>query len=858
MAAHTPSTRTDASAEPAGWVFLMNALILQTCIFHDGYLVTALGSPVTGPMNLGSDSSMKLSLALIKTSFTLTLYGFATGWLHWVVVVVTVVTDAAYMSHAVLVWRANCGVEDSYTFAPRWPMDSGIWMNMIGSIISAVGDLVLSLVPAAVVWKLQMVRREKIGMAAAMAIGILAGAVAIMKAVEAPRVATTVGTDCASPRLPKTTLQLLIPVRAVSYKLARLSILVHAEPNAALIAASIPVLRILVRDSNRDVKGTQLRTVAAEADNDSEMSILPLQDIELEQSERSTVLYHGGRQAEPPSEPERLAFEIEHAENFGKSRREHQRPPPMGRPDGFDKAEGPRKPLMPPYEGHPGPTGSQVGYFHTYVATRDLNVLYFDGMSAGKTDLGTLDSQDLLLRAKSTTDNGFMDERERANDLCDIVTTYDGLGGNRLSIDFSSIVSGFFFPINISSTTDERPDLIRLAAASELDSKGIKDYLQDISMQARRFTVHWQGVVDMVVARYADRFALMGSDNISVSRFISELESLTLTYLYASGIKDSDVGHNHEARNETEAAMNRYSDHYLQPVLIDQERWSLEDDLIYTSLQAVMDDICYILYTMRSTFYTYLGEDERFQGKINMGGDKGALKDAFDTGFEISREKPSAANPFGNPPLPGWTSSGGFNWVGYMVSLYNTSTVLSYNFAYGGATVDSDIIAPYDPSVVSFKEQVAIFSDNLVPQPDFAPWTADSSIVGIWIGVNDIGNSWWEATRDDIYDSIMAVYSDQLQILYDAGLRDFFLLNVPPTDKTPLMTGNGQPMIDAIADFNLRVEALLDDFKAANEGVRGVVVDTHAPFNEAINNPQRYGAPDAMCVSTDGGCIVRD
>ena len=62
-------------------------------------------------------------------------------------------------------------------------------------------------------------------------------------------------------------------------------------------------------------------------------------------------------------------------------------------------------------------------------------------------------------------------------------------------------------------------------------------------------------------------------------------------------------------------------------------------------------------------------------------------------------------------------------------------------------------------------------------------------------------------------------------------------------------------MVDAIADFNSRVEALLDDFRAANEGVRGVVVDTHAPFNEAINNPQRYGAPDATCVSQDGGCV---
>jgi len=40
-------------------------------------------------------------------------------------------------------------------------------------------------------------------------------------------------------------------VIAVSYRLARLSIWIHAEPNSAIVASSIPVRRILFRDMVR-------------------------------------------------------------------------------------------------------------------------------------------------------------------------------------------------------------------------------------------------------------------------------------------------------------------------------------------------------------------------------------------------------------------------------------------------------------------------------------------------------------------------------------------------------------------------------------------------------------------------------
>ncbi|KAK4450271.1 hypothetical protein QBC34DRAFT_297507 [Podospora aff. communis PSN243] len=212
-----------------GWALLIISVGLQTRIFLLGYLVTAFGGPEIGPMNLASDTFMKLALAFSKTSFALTVLRIATGWTRYVIYFVAFVMNAAMLIHAVLVWRGNCGTPTPWTFEPCWSPDSGIYMNMIGSIISAFTDFVLALLPIQVIMGLQMKKIEKIGVAVAMSLGFLAGAVSIIKAVEAFGLAKTVGT-------------------AFSYRLARLSILIHAEPNAAIVASSIPVLRILLRD----------------------------------------------------------------------------------------------------------------------------------------------------------------------------------------------------------------------------------------------------------------------------------------------------------------------------------------------------------------------------------------------------------------------------------------------------------------------------------------------------------------------------------------------------------------------------------------------------------------------------------
>jgi hypothetical protein len=58
------------------------------------------------------------------------------------------------------------------------------------------------------------------------------------------------------------------------------------------------------------------------------------------------------------------------------------------------------------------------GYLHIYRTTRPLtNLLYIDGMSAGKTSMGTLDTQDLVLR-NSSDGNPTGGDYVRGQELC--------------------------------------------------------------------------------------------------------------------------------------------------------------------------------------------------------------------------------------------------------------------------------------------------------------------------------------------------------------------------------------------------------------------------------------------------------
>jgi phospholipase/lecithinase/hemolysin len=226
------------------------------------------------------------------------------------------------------------------------------------------------------------------------------------------------------------------------------------------------------------------------------------------------------------------------------------------------------------------------------------------------------------------------------------------------------------------------------------------------------------------------------------------------------------------------------------------------------------------------------------------------------TGFVITGGKPSSSNPLGNPAYPGYTTAGGPHWLDDVISVYNHSLLLSYNFAYGGATTDATLVIPYTSTVQSFVDQVTIFSDNLAAKPSYAPWTSSNTLFAVWIGVNDVGNAWYASNWATLAPQIVARYFSQVQILYNAGARNFVFLSVPPIQRTPLdltdTAADQASIAAAVVTYNNLIANNLATFKSSNSEVKAWIYDTAPPFNTVLDNPTAYGAPDNTCVNADG------
>ncbi|KAI0593252.1 hypothetical protein F4775DRAFT_523188 [Biscogniauxia sp. FL1348] len=231
------------------------------------------------------------------------------------------------------------------------------------------------------------------------------------------------------------------------------------------------------------------------------------------------------------------------------------------------------------------------------------------------------------------------------------------------------------------------------------------------------------------------------------------------------------------------------------------------------------------------------------------------------TGFNYTSTAPSASNPLGNPtsPVYGWTSSNGPNWVYYLTFKYNASLVQTYNFAYGGATVDSDLVAPYTPTVLSLKDQVeSEFIPGYTGAAPAAPaWSSADSVFALWIGINDVGSSYWMGADElaALNAQIFDVYAGLVGALRDAGARNFVFVSVPPVDRSPLTAGQGADAAArekaAIATWNGRVGDLAAALKADTPEANVWVYDANASFGAVMDDPGAYEATAGLKNTTD-------
>lgn len=230
------------------------------------------------------------------------------------------------------------------------------------------------------------------------------------------------------------------------------------------------------------------------------------------------------------------------------------------------------------------------GYLHFYRTTHDLKLLLVDGMSAGKTAKGTMDSQDYILRSMNTTDSPesrAFDDYDRAAALCNmtrdewhskvdgfirmeggfeiilckfedhldlvraqqvelserrggmsdfriyeaISDRFDGIGGGRVHVNYDSMISAFTYDgldgLFVNSTSVKGEQLPRLVNQNQVVLRQIKDDITSMIMSSKPMeNIDWQAVAEMFVQRYSASLQYLASEDLSPGEIKHELESL--------------------------------------------------------------------------------------------------------------------------------------------------------------------------------------------------------------------------------------------------------------------------------------------------------------------------------------------
>ncbi|KAG4029465.1 hypothetical protein MFRU_015g00100 [Monilinia fructicola] len=220
-------------------------------------------------------------------------------------------------------------------------------------------------------------------------------------------------------------------------------------------------------------------------------------------------------------------------------------------------------------------------------------------------------------------------------------------------------------------------------------------------------------------------------------------------------------------------------------------------------------------------------------------------------GWYGGANNPSAENPLG-VSLPGTTTDGGLGWLGVVATQLNSSLVLGFDYAEYGATTDKGLVRGATHDLIA---QVNEFQTYTAHNASTIAWTEDNTMAVVWLGINDVGNSFWDGVVTP-FDKILDQYFAQLQILYDAGIRYFTLFTIPPFDQAPVFIGQTTQNVDYvrgnISTYNADLVTRLSTFKTANSGVTGNIFNTTESFYTALKNPAAYNATDATCTNSDG------
>jgi hypothetical protein len=170
-----------------------------------------------------------------------------------------------------------------------------------------------------------------------------------------------------------------------------------------------------------------------------------------------------------------------------------------------------------------------------------------------------------------------------------VARRYWGIGAGRIEIDWGSMVSAYFYDVDLGlkmASFREDFEQPRLVGLSERELKAIQQRVEEVvrEREGKMSAIDWQGVVDLVVARYAERLRYMaeGIDTIEGLRY--EIRGLLDTHIdYAT----DDYGY----RDALDRCWTFYIRH-LKPE-------TQEDRFILAAIETVTQRICSRLFKVR-------------------------------------------------------------------------------------------------------------------------------------------------------------------------------------------------------------------------------------------------------------------
>ncbi|CAN9173621.1 unnamed protein product [Alternaria alternata] len=199
------------------------------------YLTTvALGMSVAASISCFASTFSKIS-------FGVTLLRLTTGYLRWFVWFCIVTLFLIMLPSALATWVQCHPMEKAWNDTipgTCWDPSHSINYGIFNAAWCAAADFALALLPWYLIWGLQLRLREKIGVGIAMSMGVLSGVCAIVKGVYV----------------------IQLGQGDFSFNGKELTIWTAVETATAIIAASIPILRVFFKETISSYSRSHTRT----------------------------------------------------------------------------------------------------------------------------------------------------------------------------------------------------------------------------------------------------------------------------------------------------------------------------------------------------------------------------------------------------------------------------------------------------------------------------------------------------------------------------------------------------------------------------------------------------------------------